>query len=576
MKKALAEKQAPSTSVGQDQAMVPPVASGPMFIYALAFLACILISLAPLCRLVPEPIHLPTNGLLTIWGSWLPTDLHLSTDPYGSHFATNTIFILGFWCLAFVVYGLAAWAIHRQPAQGNYRSTLSIIWLVSIITGCIFIVTPALLSHDIFAYTAYGRILAYYHSNPYFVPFSAFPKDAFIPYDDWKNIPSAYGPIWEFISGLVVRPIGNHLARAIIIYRILGFIPHLLNTLLVALILRKMGRSPRVVAQGMLLYAWNPLVLEESCLGGHNDACMMTFVLLGLFYCVHAEQYDLLQRPTWHSYLAPILAFSLATLVKFSAAPLIALYLVLLARKTCLAYAESHQGSHTPWYTFIPALLKTIVPAGVISLIVLLGLYEPYWFGFGLKDAIYTFTATPSSTSSYGSMLFATIKWVQAHNYPPQSSWTYPIVYIFSQHKTWSIIDMAALLFTLVTGAILLWRTPTARTLALSMLAMLELILLVTYWFFPWYLTWIVSLAALCIPARSRLQRAILVSTLVYSASALSYYLYASTLPPFGAWNWSSCAMTLIPPVLTFIVLLWLPLRHTTGPETGAEPAGAS
>jgi hypothetical protein len=571
MKKALEETLVPSTSTKLDQEIATPVASGPMLFYALAFLACILVSIAPLYRLVPEPMHLPTNGLLTLWGSWLPTDLHLTADPHGSHFATNTIFILGCWGLAFVVYGLAAWHIHRQPAQGNYRSITRFIWLIAIITGCIFIVTPALLSHDIFAYTAYGRILAYYHSNPYFVPFSAFPKDAFIPYDDWKNIPSAYGPIWELISGLVVRPIGNHLDRAIIIYRVLGFIPHLLNTLLIALILRKMGQSARTVALGALLYAWNPLVLEESCLGGHNDASMMMFVLLGLFYCIHAERKGTPTRPTWKEYLAPILAFSLATLVKFSAAPFIALYLVLLARKAFLAHTGNDQSANAPWYTCIPVVLKTIIPAGVISLVVLIGLYEPYWFGFGLKDAIYTFTSTPSSTSSYGSMLFATIKWVQANNYPPQSSWTYPIVYIFSQHKTWSLIDMTALLFTLVTGAIWLWRTPTTRTLALSMLTMLELILLVTYWFFPWYLTWIVSLAALCIPARNRLQRATIASTLIYSASSISYYLYASTLPPFGAWNWSSCAMTLIPPVLTFIVFMWLPFGSEKIVESADE-----
>jgi hypothetical protein len=183
---------------------------------------------------------------------------------------------------------------------------------------------------------------------------------------------------------------------------------------------------------------------------------------------------------------------------------------------------------------------------------------------------MYTFTATPSSTSSYGSMLFAMIKWLQANDYPPKSSWTYPVVYIFSMHKTWSVIDLTALLFTLVTGAVWLWRTPTTRTLALSMLTMLGLILVVTYWFFPWYLTWIVVLASLCLPAQNRLQRALIAFTLVFSASSLSYYLYASTLPPFGAWNWSSSGMTLIPPVLTFIVFMGLPFRR----EKIVEPAG--
>src|SRR6266567_7420346 len=144
MKKVLEETLAPSTSTNLKQETASPISNKPMLFYALAFLACILVSIAPLYRLVPEPMmRLPTNGLLTIWGSWLPTDLHLTTDAHGSHFATNTIFFLSLWGLACVIYGLVAWYIYRQPEQGNYRYITRFIWLVTIITGCIFVITPA-------------------------------------------------------------------------------------------------------------------------------------------------------------------------------------------------------------------------------------------------------------------------------------------------------------------------------------------------------------------------------------------------------------------------------------------------
>ena len=561
MKRVLEETLSPSTSARQEGTVQGALPGKTMIFYGAAFLLCILVSLAPLYRLVGvAAMHLPTNGLLVLWGSWLPVDLHLATNTRGSRFATDTIFFLACLGLAFVVYGLAAFYLHRQPKQGNYRDILRVIWLVMIIAGGIFVITPALLSHDLYAYTAYGRILAYYHTNPYFIPFSAFPQDAFAPYDDWKSIPSAYGPVWEVISGLAIRFIGNHLDRAIIIFRLLAFIPHIINTLLIGLILRKMRRSEHVVALGTLLYAWNPLVLEESYLNGHNDAFMMTLVLLGLFYMAQIE-YKGIIRPDFKAYIGPILAFSLATLVKFSAAPILALYLIVLARKALIAQSSQDETVAVAWHSQVFTVLKTIIPAGLIILVIIVGLYMPYWFGFGIKDVVYTFSATPSSASSYGSMLFAMIKWVQAHDYPPTNSWSYPLVYLFSQHKTWSIINLIAITGMMIVGAIWTWRAPTTRTLVLSIVAMLGLILVVTYWFFPWYLTWTVSLAVLCLPAESRLKRALVAFTLVFSASALCFYLYASNLPPLGGWTWVSCATTLIPPVLTFVLFMLVPTR---------------
>src|SRR5205823_1249687 len=140
------------------------------------------------------------------------------------------------------------------------------------------------LSHDIFVYAGYGRVMVTYHANPFFVPPSAFPHDPIYPFDDWAHFTSAYGPVWLVICAISELFSGTHPLRYIIFFRVLGLAAHLVNILLVATILRKMERSPRTVTLGAQLYAWNPLAMLESSQSGHIDIFMITFILLGILF----------------------------------------------------------------------------------------------------------------------------------------------------------------------------------------------------------------------------------------------------------------------------------------------------
>ncbi|HEY7416848.1 MAG TPA: polyprenol phosphomannose-dependent alpha 1,6 mannosyltransferase MptB, partial [Ktedonobacteraceae bacterium] len=341
--KRVAEKaplSLPANSKAQSAQTVP---ARPILFYAIAYVACTLIAVTPLYRAAGVPyIQLFTTRILLFFGQWLPTDFYHAQDATVSQSGTAiTLFIALMW-LAFILYGLSAYAILRKPSQANYRNIQRIIWIMTIVVGCIFIVTPVMLSHDIFVYISYGRIITYYHTNPYFTPFAYFPKDPFFSYDDWKNVLSAYGPVWETVSALASLVIRDHLGRALLVFRSISFAAHLLNIALIALILRAMGRSPRTITLGTLLYAWNPLALEESSLGGHNDVFMVTLILAGIFFYVRAEQQT--QEPAWRRFLPSTLAFSLAVLVKLTALPVLVLYMLLLAIR---AFKETPSQSET-------------------------------------------------------------------------------------------------------------------------------------------------------------------------------------------------------------------------------------
>ncbi len=197
-----------------------------------------------------------------------------------------------------------------------------------------------MLSHDIFVYAGYGRLIVAHHANPYFTAPRAFPHDPLTPLDDWPRAIAAYGPVWLTICASFALVLGTHPLRYIIAFRLLGLFAHLLNTLLIYKILQKMGRSPRTVAIGTLLYAWNPLALMESAMGGHNDTVMITFILWGILLYVRGERRGL-TRPG--SYLPPIIAFTLAALIKFTCGPLIIFFLRYPDKKVVVNSRRTYQ-----------------------------------------------------------------------------------------------------------------------------------------------------------------------------------------------------------------------------------------
>src|SRR5947209_17289181 len=368
----------PASSGGQAAVMPKKVPVQTITLCMLAFILCILVSVAPLLHLAGKTflLTLPTNAFLLWWGSWLTVNLHLASVYRASMITTSSIEFLLLMALAFVIYGLAAFFIQRQPEQSNYKNVSRLIWLGTIVGGLIFVLTPAMLSRDIFVYVGYGRTIVAHHANPYFVAPSRFPQDPLTSYDDWKDATAAYGPVWLTICSLWTLVLGNSPLGYVLAFRLFALAAHLLNIWLVATILRKTGSSARTVTLGTLLYAWNPLVLQESSLGGHNDIFMVTLILVGILLCLHAEQRHF-TRPS--HYLPPVLAFTLAALVKFTALPLIALFLVVLARNTLYsaqpASPTNEKNVSLHWKSMFLKVLLACIAAGFVGLT----FYAPFW-----------------------------------------------------------------------------------------------------------------------------------------------------------------------------------------------------
>jgi hypothetical protein len=213
------------------------------------------------------------------------------------------------------------------------------------------LLAPYMLSTDLYAYVFYGRMLAVYRGNPYLEVPAQYPGDPY--YDDifWKFAPSFYGPLWTLLSGTVARLAGDDRGLAALLFRGLGAASALAGSLIVGRLLERLGR--RAALAGTVLLAWNPLMVIEGGLSGHNDLFMVALVALGLALTV------------WGRASLGIGALVLASLVKF-----VALALVPLVGLFVLRRLPSRR-----------ARLRFALTSGAISALLAAAVLVPVWAG---------------------------------------------------------------------------------------------------------------------------------------------------------------------------------------------------
>jgi len=512
----------------------------------LAFLACILLTVTPLIRM-PDTLfrlHIAWGSLLAEASGWLPANLGATYQQ-----SSASIEFFSLLSLAFLCYCLGALLVARRVEETRQVTARVCIWLGLILAGAIYVVTPGLLSHDTMVYAGYSRLLAVYHANPYFVTFSAFPRDPLALYDQWSHANAVYGPVWIIVCSALgwLKPTPE---SYVVAFRIFALMMHVLNTWLVDRALRALGRSQRTRALGMLLYGWNPLVLLESALNGHNDVFMLTFVLLGVFLVARAEQRGELLRA--RGYLPPIVALTLAVLVKFTMLPVLAAYLLFLA---CKALQPS-VGSPLAWKLAVSnwrSAARKLCWACCVAALAALAFYVPFWFGHNLHAIIESFTGNPAAGFAENSYQRSLINWLQFH--PAQKDNF--ILLFFSWRQVWDAINYLAILLCLVLGARWLWRTPTVQAFLALTLVMMCLVLLLTPWFFTWYITWIVGLAVVCLPMRrARVTWSFCFLALTFSYSALSLYLFNHNL--LGSRGYLVSLFDTVPPICAFLLCWFL------------------
>jgi hypothetical protein len=115
----------------------------------------------------------------------------------------------------FGLYALVYRTCRRHPRE----VPPALILLCGLTLALLLILTYPVGAGDVVDYVTHGEELFYYRENPLVVPPGQLPDTAFARYSAYRMAPSNYGPLWTWISALVVGALG----RGSLALNLLGF-----------------------------------------------------------------------------------------------------------------------------------------------------------------------------------------------------------------------------------------------------------------------------------------------------------------------------------------------------------------
>ena len=133
----------------------------------------------------------------------------------------------------------------------------------------LFMLAPPLLSQDAFSYLAYARLEVLHGIDPYAAGPLATPGDPVFPFAGSKGTPSVYGPVFTLLS----EPLARLSVPAA--FWVLKTVAALSSLVAVGLVWRAAERRGRDPVAATLLVGLNPALLVHVVGGAHNDAFIL-------------------------------------------------------------------------------------------------------------------------------------------------------------------------------------------------------------------------------------------------------------------------------------------------------------
>ena len=455
-------------------------------------------------------IHL-RHSLPSLGAGRVPPDLGYSVG------ASPTLQFLQILCLAylFMVYGLTLWNWRRLNLKPR-----NLAWSAVAVTVMACSLLPAD-SSDVLEYIGFGRLAAVYHVSPYLHTYSEF-TDHFSPYVTWDE-PMPYGPVLLPIFAIAGVVSEHQVLVAMYVIKFVWLLIHLLNAWLIYRMAKSLALDPEYA---LFVFAFNPLVLLEQPGNGHNDGLLILCGLLALFA---------LQRG--RDGLAVWLAL-LCALVKISGLFWLAGIVAFLIRQRRGRGLVQGVGASLAGVAF----LFTLFPGPTA----LLNLMNPQW-QFS-EDSLHTVLI------DWGGALCRTLN----------STWGYDEVFKIDR-----------LIFSALFLGVCGWRLISIRDFVslIRELGHVLLILLLGYAVsvYPWYIVWLLPIAALT--DSERLRRTIAVSSSAVLALYAFPYALVEQAPGHSAWSGLRLGMAFGVPI-GFWVLDGI--RESRSPRVGPVSAKMS
>jgi hypothetical protein len=463
--------------------------------------------------------------------------------------------------LLFTAYLVTTTRVFRDSPHNNSQTT-GVMKYILLFTGIFLTVSffvPGTFSSDLHSYIWYGKIYALFADNPLLaVPsyYAWYDTQGWLQWVYWKDVPSAYGPAWLLLAGgiaQVARAIDNDIVTHLMGHKLLASTAHLLNVWLVwhlggYVVRRYWRRNGNILDQSRvtqaqlgvtLLYAWNPLLLVEFGVSGHNDVLMLTFIFSALLLYFRG-----------HPLVASVL-FASACMIKAIALIFLPGYLWLLLWHGPAPPAYGYT-KETSW-RFIDRL-ALVAKAMVLVLSTWLAFYLPFWAGSRTLEAVSGGPAARYFIHSLGAVLRFRLPEgtasVAAHfGLQPPGSWTVDEI---GRRLEWP----ARWGPLIITYAVFVFQTLYARSFPRMVVAwcwvLFTFLTVGAGWFWPWYVSWLIGPAILIGPGR------ILNAAHILAFSSLSLYaIHPIVARPFDKLpDWSG--LWVAGPPLIFVAVSYL------------------
>jgi len=214
-------------------------------------------------------------------------------------------------------------ALRLAPRAGRLSGRC--LWATALGSHGAALLALPLTSTDVFTCLSYGA-LQRAGLSPYTHPPAALgsaPITALVP-ERWAHSPTPYGPLFHPLvraAAWAGARLGSPVWGSLFAYKLILLVAMLAALALAAQHLRA-TRAPAEAAETFALLALNPLLTWEVVGQGHNDGLL--FLALVAFVVLARRG-----RSTW-----AVIALTAGVAVKYTLAPLLGLYLVLLARRS--------------------------------------------------------------------------------------------------------------------------------------------------------------------------------------------------------------------------------------------------
>jgi hypothetical protein len=345
-----------------------------------------------------------------------------------------------------------------------------LVWAAILVLVTAFAVAPVLLSHDVYSYVDYARLGARHGLDPYVHPPQAAPADPAYADVTWIEATSAYGPLFTLATyPLAWLPVGV----AVAVLKAVAALSVLAIAALVSRLAAWRGADPLRAAAFVAL---NPLVLVHVVGGAHNDAVTMLLAMLSVAALLSGRE------------LSAGAALTAAIVTKLSAAVIAPFALIdTLGRPSAVPYPGiATERNRRMGRRFLIGGLGAAIAIGVAA-----------WLAFGW-DWLHGFGLAGEN----------------------QSRTSYRSLPLLAARLTGLDPDAtrlaAAILFAAAVACLLAWAWRGGDWIRAAAWATLAL-LLATAWLLPWYLIWLLPLAAI---SRDRLLQLLTLFLTAYQLGA--------------------------------------------------------